>query len=149
MFGIGFGEVLVIAVILIIVVGPARLPALMAALGRALRTARQASDELRSSLGLRELMRMDPYEPQRSRPSTPRKDAQVETEAEVPTENETEDTKAEGEPTYGYPIETQGGKRTDRVAARDEAGASDSRGEVSTTQEQPEQPEQPEGKKGS
>jgi sec-independent protein translocase protein TatB len=63
MFGIGFSEVLVIAVILIIVVGPARLPGLMAALGKTLRSARQASEELRSSLGLRDLMRQDPFAP--------------------------------------------------------------------------------------
>jgi sec-independent protein translocase protein TatB len=98
MFGIGFGEVLVIAVILIIVVGPARLPGLMASLGRTLRSARQASDELRSSLGLRELMRQDRFDPyEGSRPTDQRKQPPVgaETDPGVETEGTKERTKAE------------------------------------------------------
>lgn len=89
MFGVGFSEVLVIAVILIIVVGPTRLPGLMAALGRTLRSARQASEELRSSLGLRELLGQDPLQPRRRPPppsqpdrSKPRTEVEVTEEAD-------------------------------------------------------------------
>ena len=147
MFGIGFGEVLVIAVILIIVVGPARLPALMATLGRALRTARQASDELRSSLGLRELMRMDPYEPRRtSHPRASRNGAQVETETDLRSGSEPEAAKTGDKLDNGYPIETDGPRRTDRNTAGKSATASAG---VSETAAAAEQPEQPEGKKGS
>jgi sec-independent protein translocase protein TatB len=87
MFGVGFSEVLVIAVILIIVVGPTRLPGLMAALGRTLRSARQASEELRSSLGLRELLGQDPLQPRRRPPpSSPPDRSKPRTEVEVPEE---------------------------------------------------------------
>jgi sec-independent protein translocase protein TatB len=97
MFGIGFGEVLVIAVILIIVVGPARLPALMATLGKTLRSARQASDELRSSLGLRELMGPEPWDPYRgSRRPEPRNRPGARSSASGAREKEATGARAHG-----------------------------------------------------
>ncbi len=59
MFNIGFGEFLVIAIVLIIVVGPDRLPALMRTVGKTIRGVRQASHDLRTSVGLDELMHQD------------------------------------------------------------------------------------------
>jgi sec-independent protein translocase protein TatB len=59
MFSLGFGEILVICVILILVVGPERLPTVMKSVGRTMRTVREASREIRSTVGLDELMRDD------------------------------------------------------------------------------------------
>ncbi|MCA9773748.1 MAG: twin-arginine translocase TatA/TatE family subunit [Myxococcales bacterium] len=50
MFGLGFQEILVIAVVALIVVGPKRLPQVGQALGRALAEFRRASDEFRRGL---------------------------------------------------------------------------------------------------
>jgi sec-independent protein translocase protein TatB len=59
MFNIGFGELAVICIVLIIVVGPERLPSMMKTLGKTLRTLRQASRDIRASTGIDELMRED------------------------------------------------------------------------------------------
>jgi Tat protein translocase TatB subunit len=60
MFSLGFGEILIICVILIIVVGPERLPQVMKGVGKTMRTVREASREIRTTVGLDELMRDDP-----------------------------------------------------------------------------------------
>lgn len=60
MFGIGFGEFMIFAVVLLIAVGPGRMPKLMKAVGKGLREFRKASDELRKQSGIDELMREDP-----------------------------------------------------------------------------------------
>ena len=60
MFSLGFGEILIICVILIIVVGPERLPTVMKGLGKTMRTVREASREIRTTVGIDELMRDDP-----------------------------------------------------------------------------------------
>lgn len=57
MFGIGFGEMLIIAVVLLIAVGPKQLPAMMKTLGKGMRDVRRAADDLRRSTGIDELMR--------------------------------------------------------------------------------------------
>jgi sec-independent protein translocase protein TatB len=59
MFNIGFGELAVICIVLIIAVGPERLPSMMKTLGKTLRTLRQASRDIRASTGIDELMRDD------------------------------------------------------------------------------------------
>lgn len=56
MFGIGFGELMVIAVVILIAVGPRRLPTLMKSVGRAMREFRKATRELRAQVGLDEIM---------------------------------------------------------------------------------------------
>jgi sec-independent protein translocase protein TatB len=56
MFGIGFGEMMIIAVVLLIAVGPRQLPALMKTLGKGLRDVRRAAEDLRRSTGIDELM---------------------------------------------------------------------------------------------
>ena len=50
MFGLGFSEILVIAVVILLVVGPEKLPEFMQMLGRNIRKIRNASDELKDSL---------------------------------------------------------------------------------------------------
>jgi Tat protein translocase TatB subunit len=57
MFGIGFGEMLVIAVVLLIAVGPKKMPTFMKAVGKGLREFRRATRELRNASGIDELMR--------------------------------------------------------------------------------------------
>ena len=70
MFGssLGFQEILVICVVLIVVVGPERLPGMMKGVGKALRQMRQASREIRTSVGIDELMRDDVMRPPAPRP---------------------------------------------------------------------------------
>jgi sec-independent protein translocase protein TatB len=58
-FNIGFSEMLVICLVLIIVVGPERLPAMMKTVGKAIRGVRQASRDIQSTVGLDELWRED------------------------------------------------------------------------------------------
>lgn len=54
-FNLGFGEILVIAFIFIIVVGPDRLPELLRSLGKALRSVQKANQELQSTIGIDKL----------------------------------------------------------------------------------------------
>jgi Tat protein translocase TatB subunit len=71
MFGIGFGEMLIIAVVLLLAVGPRQLPALMKSVGKGMRELRRASDDLRRSTGIDELFDDDaldsPLKPEASR----------------------------------------------------------------------------------
>jgi sec-independent protein translocase protein TatB len=78
MFNIGFGELAVICIVLIIAVGPDRLPSMMKSLGKTIRTLRQASRDIRASTGIDELMRedFDLYAPIRPAPQ-PRRLAPV------------------------------------------------------------------------
>ncbi|MDB4990792.1 MAG: uncharacterized protein JWN04_5970 [Myxococcaceae bacterium] len=57
MFGIGFGEMLIIAVVLLIAVGPRQLPQLMKTVGKGIRDVKRAAEDLRRSTGIDELMR--------------------------------------------------------------------------------------------
>ncbi len=59
MFGIGFGEMLMIAVVLLIAVGPKKMPTFMKAVGKGLREFRRATRELKAAAGIDELMRDD------------------------------------------------------------------------------------------
>ena len=59
MFNLGFGELAVIFIVLIIAVGPDRLPTMMKGLGKTIRTVRQASRDIRATVGIDELMRED------------------------------------------------------------------------------------------
>ena len=63
MFSLGFGEIVIICLILIVVVGPERLPSVMKNVGKTMRTVRQASRDLRETVGLDELMREDVLRP--------------------------------------------------------------------------------------
>jgi sec-independent protein translocase protein TatB len=70
MFGssLGFQEILVICVILIVVVGPERLPSMMKGVGKALRTMREASREIRTTVGIDEMLREDVLRPTPPKP---------------------------------------------------------------------------------
>jgi Tat protein translocase TatB subunit len=57
MFGIGFGELLVLAVVLLIAVGPEKMPTFVKAVGKGIREFRRATRELKNSVGLDELLR--------------------------------------------------------------------------------------------
>jgi sec-independent protein translocase protein TatB len=59
MFGIGFGEMLIIGVILLLAVGPKELPKLMKTVGKGLRDVRRASDDLRKTVGIDALLEDD------------------------------------------------------------------------------------------
>jgi len=56
MFGIGFSELVVIGVILIVAVGPQRMPGMLKAVVRAYQEFRRATRELRASTGIDELL---------------------------------------------------------------------------------------------
>jgi len=57
MFGIGFSEMMIIGVVLLLAVGPRQLPALMKTVGKTIREVRRAAEDLRKSTGIDELMR--------------------------------------------------------------------------------------------
>jgi sec-independent protein translocase protein TatB len=59
MFGIGLGEFMLLAVVLIIAVGPKAMPTFMKTVGKGMRQFRQAQQELRDQMGIDELMRED------------------------------------------------------------------------------------------
>jgi len=76
MFGIGFGEMLIIGVVLLLAVGPRQLPALMKTVGKGIRDVRRAAEDLRRSTGIDELLRdEDLRNPLRDREATPPKPA--------------------------------------------------------------------------
>lgn len=58
--GFGFGEIVVIAVVLLVAVGPKKLPQLMKTVGQGMRQFRDATTELRRASGIDEIMREDP-----------------------------------------------------------------------------------------
>lgn len=66
MFGLGFGEIMVIAILALVVVGPSRLPTLMKTVGGAMRQLRQASRDIRTSVGFDELIDLDGPKPSRT-----------------------------------------------------------------------------------
>jgi len=59
MLGIGFGEFTLILLVLIIVLGPERLPMFMKTVGKGIRSLRQASRDIRTAVGIDEMMRDD------------------------------------------------------------------------------------------
>jgi Sec-independent protein translocase protein TatA len=61
MFGIGGGEMVVILILLLLAVGPERMPGFMKAVGRGMREFRQATRDIRSTVGIDELLRDDDF----------------------------------------------------------------------------------------
>jgi sec-independent protein translocase protein TatB len=59
MFGIGFGELVIILIVLLIAVGPDKMPTFMKAVGKGLREFRRTTRELRNTVGIDELLRDD------------------------------------------------------------------------------------------
>ena len=69
MFGVGPTELAFFLVIVLLVVGPDRLPTFMRTVGKGLRQVRSASREFKDAIGLDELMREgDPFRPPPVRP---------------------------------------------------------------------------------
>lgn len=56
-FGIGFSEVLLILVVVLLVVGPAKLPEIARTVGKGLRTVRRAGNELRDAIAIEDIKR--------------------------------------------------------------------------------------------
>lgn len=56
MFDVGFGELLFIALVLILVVGPDKLPGVIRTVGKTLRTVRAAAKDLRQQSGIDALL---------------------------------------------------------------------------------------------
>jgi TatA/E family protein of Tat protein translocase len=61
MFGIGGGEMVVILILLLLAVGPERMPGFMKAVGRGMREFRKATREIRSTVGIDELLRDEDF----------------------------------------------------------------------------------------
>jgi Tat protein translocase TatB subunit len=59
MFGIGAGELVIVAIVILLAVGPTRMPTMMRAVGRAMREFRKATQDLRAQSGIDELLRED------------------------------------------------------------------------------------------
>jgi Sec-independent protein translocase protein TatA len=83
MFGVGPTELALFLVIVLLAVGPDRLPTFMRTVGTALRQIRNASREFKEAIGLDELMReADPFRP---RPVRPPKARPVPLESKAPS----------------------------------------------------------------
>jgi TatA/E family protein of Tat protein translocase len=81
MFGIGPMELALFLVIVLLVVGPEKLPAFMKAVGKSLRQVRNASREFKDAIGLDELLREgDPFRAPPIRPP-PERPVPLETRA--------------------------------------------------------------------
>ena len=100
---IGFGELAVICIVLIIAVGPQRLPSMMKTVGKTMRTLRQASRDLRESTGIDELLREDfDYRPPPRRapePETVNRDIELVSDgskAGLPSDGPVPDAAADG-----------------------------------------------------
>ncbi len=79
MFGIGMGELIVILVIALLVVGPKRLPELARALGRGLSEFRKAANEVRNTIDAEiDLQDRAPKTPNQKMFSAPQADRQSE-----------------------------------------------------------------------
>ncbi len=85
MFGIGPTELAFFLVIVLLAVGPDRLPTFMRTVGKGLRQVRNASREFKEAIGLDELMREgDPFSAPRVRPPRARPVPVQEEAAESP-----------------------------------------------------------------
>ena len=91
-FGIGFSELVIIFIVLILVVGPQKLPEIARLFGKGLRTARRASDELKNALAIDEIKReiyrpvdqwKSPHQPEGFTPLDRREETGAECEDEV------------------------------------------------------------------
>ncbi len=56
MFGIGFGELLICAIILLIAIGPDKLPHVMRTFGKVMRQTRRVTRDLRDATGIDEML---------------------------------------------------------------------------------------------
>ncbi len=73
-FGIGFGEVLLILIVALIIWGPRRLPKIAQTLGRTVRAMRKATYDFTSQV-TKELDILETDDKEKNRPSQPRQDS--------------------------------------------------------------------------
>lgn len=62
MFGVSFTELAVVALVILIVVGPQKLPSMLYTLGRWIRKLRQLTTEVRAQTGIDEILRQEGFE---------------------------------------------------------------------------------------
>ena len=113
MLGIGFGEFTLIILVLIIVLGPERLPGFMKSVGKGIRSLRQASRDIRTAVGIDEMMREDVvYKPPARKPEPPRGAAPVSRTGldEFHSGEQPPAIEAGGEPTTDVHADTDGPK---------------------------------------
>lgn len=113
MFGVGPTELAFFLVILLLAVGPERLPTFMRTVGRGLRQVRNASREFKEAIGLDELMREgDPFQAPPIRPPRARP---------LPVQDD-ETASSESRPTTPPPV-PEAAKAASKPPASDEAPA--------------------------
>ena len=125
MFEMGFQELVLVAVIGLIVLGPQRLPKVAAELGKWIGKARRTATQLRRQLEREiELSELDNPPPPRTPPS-PAGTAPVQTaqESQAPTATEAEAAAHSPEPTIGAPAEAAAHSPEPTIGAPAEAPA--------------------------
>ena len=80
MFGFSFGEIIVISVVALLVLGPERIPIVARSLGRALAELRRSLDEVKNEFSLGDFNKNDPFN--LTRPNQPRLPSQTGLRAE-------------------------------------------------------------------
>jgi Tat protein translocase TatB subunit len=78
MFGIGFPELVVIMIVALIVVGPAKLPDLAKSIGKALQEFRRMADEVKETINEEVIKEEEPKEETRENELFSQKDTQTE-----------------------------------------------------------------------
>jgi sec-independent protein translocase protein TatB len=81
MFGIGFPELIVIMIVALLVVGPAKLPELARSLGKALQEFRRMADEVKETINEEVIKEKEPEEETSKTELLSQKDTQTEGEA--------------------------------------------------------------------
>lgn len=105
-FGIGLGEVLLVLVVILLVVGPRKLPEMAKTVGKGLRTVRRAGRELRDAVDLDDV-RQEVYRPIRQWEQQQRiEDAQLLANEPPPAETRNADPRdADPQPAPDAPVE--------------------------------------------
>ncbi|MCX5807117.1 MAG: Sec-independent protein translocase protein TatB [Proteobacteria bacterium] len=80
MFGIGFPELIVIMIVALLVVGPAKLPELARSIGKALLEFRRMADEVKETINEEVIKEEEPKEETRKNELLSKKDTQTEGE---------------------------------------------------------------------
>jgi sec-independent protein translocase protein TatB len=129
MFGIGAGEMLVIAILILIAVGPDKMPSMMRTLGKGMRDIRRTTNELRRSTGIDELLDgtdvRDPLglkAPPKKPLAKPQKPA-AHPEPPRATMGLSEDAIRLEQPPYGVDVDLAEGRAREKIVARKVAAA--------------------------
>lgn len=143
MFGIGPTELAFFLVIVLLAVGPDRLPAFMRTVGRGLRQVRNASREFKEAIGLDELMRegdpfrAPPVRPPRARP-VPLQRASSESPEPSESSEPSESAKSPVSPTAPPPVpEAARASKTPNPVSQDDESISSVEPDSSSEAERP------------